>query len=308
MLVDSLIFIGSLVLLYYGAELALDGAEKTGKKLGISPLIVGMILVGVGTSMPEFFVSHIASARGTPEIAIGTLFGSNIANVYLVLGVLALIGPISVGGKDLSNQLIFHLCLILILLPFVLWARLDWLMSVVLLIFITIYLIFTYRSMKKDQANFKEQVADGFSKIIFKSIIGLTLIYFGGEYLVSSASSICLSFGISAYVVSAIFVAFGTSFPELMTSLIAMIKKKDQDLIIGNILGSNIFNLGLILGSLGIYDIKLTQVLNMELVLLLFCSFYLLFLNKKNVAFNKWAGILFLAMYAKQVSVWASNQ
>lgn len=304
MAADILILICSLTLLYFGAEFALDGAEKIGKKIGLSPLLIGMFLVGVGTSLPELFVGHIASLKGQSEMALGTLVGSNIANIYLILGVCGILTPMSLSGKDMKPQLWFHLALLFVMGPLILLNQINWIAGILLLAYIAAYLVFTYLEMKNNSGIHKEEVHDNMWIVGAKMLIGFSLLYFGGDLLVDSASSLCLRWGISEYVISAIFVAFGTSFPELVTSLIAIRKKKDTDLIVGNILGSNIFNCGLILGSISFYGMNITSPKLMEMIVLGFCSLYFLFLHYRNVQFNKYAAILFVAIYAKVVSVW----
>ena len=107
-LIQLLIFILSLGVLFFGAEFALEGAEKIGKKLGIPPLVIGLILVGFGTSLPEFFISHLALLDGKPEIAFGNIIGSNLSNILLILGIASFITPLSMNDRFLKNQLIFH--------------------------------------------------------------------------------------------------------------------------------------------------------------------------------------------------------
>lgn len=305
---DFLLLALSFAMLFFGAEFALDGSEKIGERLGMSPLVIGMLLVGIGTSLPELFVSHIACIDGKHGIAIGGLVGSNIANIYLILGICSLLVPLGVSSDELRPQLIMHLVLYVIAAPLMLQKSFGVLGSVLLIGFILFYLKSIYSQMRKHSSVNPidpESLPDYNYPFLFgKMIVGFVLLFYGGDFLVDSGSSICKSLGVSEYIISAILVAFGTSFPELVTALIAAFKKKDQDLIVGNIIGSNVFNLGLILGSIGPYDIPITMNLTYEFVLLFFAAIYLIGLSFKRFKLNRVGGVLFLALYAKIVFHW----
>jgi cation:H+ antiporter len=310
MITQFLILLLSLALLYFGAEFSLESAEKVGRRFKLSPLIIGMFLVGIGTSLPEFFVSHISALKNQPELALGTVIGSNIGNVYFILALSSLFTSFNFSTIELRQQLWAHLIVSLLVTPFLLMQKIDMVMGIVLGIFLVIYLYRTFAEMKQqvqDEVTPVDLTESNTALMVFKMFLGFFLLYLGGDYLVSSASVICESFGIPAYVISAILVALGTSFPELITSLLAIYKKKGADLIIGNILGSNIFNIALILGSVAPYKIPVSRVMHMEIALLLFCSLYFLFLHYKRVRFVKTTGILFLAMYIKTVTVWFNS-
>ncbi|MGK0367729.1 MAG: cation:H+ antiporter [Thermoproteota archaeon] len=305
---DYILLTLSFIFLYFGAEFSLDGAEKIGKKMGMSPLVIGMLLVGIGTSLPEFFVSHIASVQGSYDIALGGLIGSNIANIFLILGISALIVPLGLGSSEMKTQIKMHLIMVILMIPLLLQKEFNLIGTFVLFSFLTVYLVNIFRGMKKNKIENAEPVeAFNIPLTTFKMFVGFVLLYFGGDFLVTSGSNICKSFGVSQYVISSILVAFGTSFPELVTALIAALKKKDQDLIVGNIIGSNVFNIALIFGSLGFYKIPLKVDFKMELVILSFAALYMLFLSKRNVKLGKAGGVLFLAMYGKMVYYWTTT-
>ena len=143
-------------------------------------------------------------------------------------------------------------------------------------------------------------------KIVAKLILGFALLYGGGELLVSSGTALGKIFGISSYIISAIFIAFGTSFPELVTALIACLKKKNTDLITGNIIGSNIFNVAFVLGGLGFYNVKIEQNFHVEMYLLGAAAIFLMLLALIKKNFGRPAGILFLASYGFVVFHWIS--
>lgn len=300
----------SVVALFYGAEFSLEASEKIGHKLKMSPLAIGMLLVGFGTSLPEFFVAHIAAFNQDPGVAFGTLIGSNIANILLILGVSSLISKLSMSGRSLIEQLWVHLLLSCTLVFILTREVLNIEYSLALLGIIIVYLFFVYRDMSRelDTTNFNEQPLVKNEKpagvLVVKMIIGFTLLYVGGELLVFSGSRLAQEMGVSSYIVSAIFIAFGTSFPELVTSLLAVIKKKDTDIIVGNIIGSNVFNCGFILGSMGVYNLKISQDFSNEIITLLISSSALLLFAYVAKAIGKLAGVLFLCLYAFVVFSW----
>ena len=295
----------SVVILYFGAEFSLDASEKIGAKLGLSPLIVGMLLIGFGTSLPEFFVGHIAAAQGKSGIAIGSLVGSNIANLFLILGLSGLFTNMQMNNKSLKHQLIVHLGLSLALWFVLTRETLTIFSAAPLLIICGIYLYLLFLDFKYEKKLVNEN-QDDFNPVLvlIKLCGGFGMLYIGGELLVKGASDLCTSLGISEYIVSAIFIAFGTSFPELVTSLMAIVKKKDKNLIVGNIIGSNLFNCAFILGSLGIYNFNISEDFTVEVYSLIFGASILLLLGYIGKPLNKLVSFIFLGTYGVVVAYW----
>ena len=305
MLISSLLLIAAIVVLYFGAEFSLDASEKVGKKLGLSPLMVGMLLVGFGTSLPEFFVGHIAGIQGKAGIAIGSLVGSNIANMCLVLGICGFITPMHLSHKSLRDQLILHFILGLVLWFVLGQDQLTVITSAPLVLLCGVYLYVLFLDMKKDR-HLHVDASEDFNPghVFIKLMAGFGMLYLGGELLVKSGTDICAELGISEYIVSAIFIAFGTSFPELVTAVVAALKKKETDMIIGNIVGSNLFNCAFIMGSLGIYNFDINQSFHFEIGTLVLGALGLLLLSLFKRNFYKKSGVVFLAGYAAAVAFW----
>jgi cation:H+ antiporter len=313
MAVQVVILILAIIALYFGAEFALEGAEKIGMFFGLSPLVIGLLLIGFGTSLPEFFVSQIACWNGEPGIALGNIIGSNIANLFLIMGISGLIAPLYIQGDDIKRQVIIHLLLTVLLSGVVFYIGVTPLATVILFLFFSTFLWDTFREMKKDR---KLRVVDEDDSedvhklevfVFGKMVVGFALLYVGGEYLVSSGSALGKAFGVPAYVISAVFVAFGTSFPELVTALIACIKGKNTDLITGNIIGSNIFNVAFVMGSIGIYDVPIKQNFGIEMGALGFASLFLLALVLLKKNFTRMGGITFLGGYGYIVYYWVTH-
>ncbi len=308
MLLQVLFLVISFVMLYYGAEFALESAEKIGRYFGLSPLVIGLLIVGFGTSLPEFFVSQLASHRGEPQIALGNIVGSNIANLFLILGVSGFMTTLFVARKEILEQFYLHLVLT-ILFVITLWQdQLYYWSGGLLGAFFVYYLYDTFRQMRKQRhlAHFdnEDEHTQLSMKEAFYLIFGFVLLYFGGELLVSSGSEIGLKLGVSSYVISAIFVAFGTSLPELITAILACYRKKNTDLITGNIIGSNIFNVAFVLSSLTGYQIQISTDFKYEMIVLLSASVFLIVLALMKKSFSKIPGFLFLSTYAFMIYHW----
>lgn len=310
MLLQVLILIGSIGLLYFGAELALEAAEKVGRALKFSPLVIGLIIVGFGTSLPEFFVSQMASMRGEYGLALGNIVGSNVANLFWILGIAGVMTPLSLKALDVKQQLIWHLALTIMLGFGLVFADYLYLpLMIILLLFFVTYLGWTYREMKKTPIDPDQEQPEKLNFMLFVKLnVGFVFLFLGGEYLVLSGSTLGEMLGVSPFVISAIFVAFGTSFPEMVTAIMACVRKKDTGLIVGNILGSNIFNVALILGSLGFYRIPLNEtVYYAEAIVLLFACLVMMLMAWRGVSFHRKAGALFLGIYGLMIFHWVSH-
>lgn len=308
MLLQVFYLILSIAILYYGAEFALDAAEKIGLYFGLSPLVIGLVIVGFGTSLPEFFVSQLASYRGVHALGLGNIIGSNVANLFLILGVGGVMTSLNLGRKEIQSQLWLHLCITLVLGAVVYIGKINIYSLLVFSCFFALYIFNTFHQMRKQGEHLAKADSKEIEKlsqfIFFKLIVGLAALFGGGELLVSSGSELGRLAGISEYVISAVFVAFGTSFPELVTTVLACLKGKDTDLITGNILGSNAFNLTFVLGSLGIYDFELESTFLNEMTMLIGASVYLLIFSYLNKKFFRLSGSLFLATYAVALFLW----
>jgi cation:H+ antiporter len=305
--IQVLLLLLSFLILYYGAEFALDGAEKIGKILGLSPLVIGLIIIGFGTSLPEMFVSHIACIDGVPDVAIGNIVGSNISNLFLILGFSGIMVSLGMKAKGILVQTIMHVIVTVLLIFSLSFKVIPWFASVALIAFFIFYLYWTYSKMKEDDIHDDDPPPPLNWIIITKLFLGFLFLYLGGELLVTSGTKLATALGISSYIISAIFVAFGTSFPELVTAILACVRKKDVNLITGNIIGSNIFNVALIMGSMGVYNIEIKQSFLIEFIVLGFAAMYMFVLAWTKVKFHRFSGILFLMTYVGVVLYWVKG-
>src|SRR6056300_959302 len=246
---DFIIIPLSLFLLYIGGESALKGVLVIARKFKLSNILVSAVIIGFGTSLAELTVSVEAVLIGSPDIALGNIIGSNIANILLVTAIAALITPIMLKNLKINRDIFVMIIASLLLLFFKFIDWLNFYSGVIFLLILFSYISYSYFQDQKDNGDNEENL-ENFSliKAIIYSVIGLATLILGGWLLVNSSIKIAQSYGISEAVIGLTIVAVGTAIPELTTTIIASIKKHN-DLVIGNILGSNIFN---ILGILGV--------------------------------------------------------
>lgn len=256
-----LMLIGGLVLLLVGGELLVRGAVRVASQLGVSPLIIGLTLVGFGTSTPELVTSVQAAMNGSPGIAFGNIVGSNIANLLLILGASALVTPIIVQSSALRRDAVV---MVAVAIVFAMLSPLFPLGRVIGILFVAALGIYIYVAFRQEAAataahgaafdkSAAAQVADpalapvppqGGSLVVplLTSLLGLGIVVVGGYFLVNGAVALARSFGISETIIGLTIVAVGTSMPELVTSLVAAVRR-EADVAFGNIIGSNIYNI-----------------------------------------------------------------
>ncbi|MCK5820330.1 MAG: calcium/sodium antiporter [Bacteroidales bacterium] len=300
---DYLILIIGFVVLLVSGDFLVRGGVSLARHFRISTLVVGLTVVSLGTSAPELMVSLKAALTNQADFATGTVIGSNISNIALVLGLTAIVLPLAVNRRSTIIDWPIMFGAVVLFFLFIVdheLARVEGLIFVFLLAGFIFFSI--YQSRRKSSSNQEEVLPAKYSLwlsllIILVAIIGLR---FGANWLVKGASGIAKSFGISDYLISVSIIAFGTSVPELATSLIAAVKR-ETDISIGNIIGSNLFN---ILGILGvtalIKPISVNdQILEFDIYWLAALCFLLLFmmLPLKSGRINRWNGVILVVSY-----------
>ena len=244
-----------LFLLVYGADRFVTGAAHTARSLGVSPMIIGMTVVGMATSMPEVLVGSVAALQGKTNIAIGNAIGSNIANVGLVLGGTALFFPLEAASRTLRREyLVMFVSIVLALLLSINYqlTRIDGVLLLLALVGITWWIVRLARaSSKKDPlaGEFKQELGPSqpLGKSLVLLVLGLALLLAGSELLVEGAVFVAKQYGVSDLVIGLTIIAVGTSLPELAASVMSAIKK-EADIAIGNVIGSNMFNMLMVMG------------------------------------------------------------
>lgn len=256
-IIAALFLASGLWVLWKSAELLVEGAVSLAQRLGISSLVIGLTVVAMGTSAPEVAASIAAAIRGAGDIAIGNVYGSNIANLALVGGLAALINPITVKKTTLLREIPAMLIVALVLWPILDDLRLSRQEGAMLLLIFLLMLILTILSTRKKskkatnkQTNHNKQKKLSLSKNIVFVVAGLIGLGLGAEITVRGAAFIGEKIGLSQAVIGLTIIAVGTSLPELLTCVVASLKKQD-DISIGNLVGSNIFNTLLVTGIAG---------------------------------------------------------
>ena len=309
MLLNIVIFLVGLIVLSWSADRFVYGASALAKNIGISPMMIGLTIVAMGSSAPEIVVSAIASANGNMNTAVGNALGSNITNIALVLGITALVKPLLVSSTTLKRELPALLIISLIAIGFMFDGELKSYEGIILLgLFIFVLAMMAWLSLQVDKEYpLGAETADEIPKCVSNTSaliwigVGLVILPLSAHFLVNSAVEIARYMGISDLVIGLTIIAFGTSLPELAASVAGVLKGED-DLALGNIIGSNIFNLLAVLGMPGliapgildpdVYNRDMYVMLGLTLILFLF-SFDLI--GKRTI--SRTNGFILLACF-----------
>jgi len=264
--INILLFILGLFLLYLGATLLVGGSSRIALILKVSPIIVGLTIVAFGTSSPEFLVSFVAAIRGNIDVAVGNIIGSNIANIGLVLGISVILMPIPKLNYNIKKELYWMTVVSLLFWVFAMNYDIDHLEGSVLTLGIIVFTAILIRQSLKERKNplseevppietgwkFIDNLSQKTKIFIFGSwtVIGIITLGYGSQITIDSATEIALELGVSQVIIGLTMVAFGTSLPELATGIISVIKKENE-ILIGNVIGSNLFNILGVAGPIG---------------------------------------------------------
>lgn len=310
MLMQALMFGLGLVALIVGAEAMVRGASRLAVSWGISPLVVGLTVVAFGTSAPEMAVSVGAALSGSSDLAIGNVVGSNIANVLLILGISALVAPLLVHEQIIRQEIPIMIGASLLVAVMALdggIGRIEAGLLFALVIAYTVFLVVQSRRASKDaEAEFASEIPTSqwdrhWSVQAALVIGGLALLVLGADWLVGAAVVFAKHFGVSDLVIGLTVVAVGTSMPEIATSLIAALRGQ-RDIAVGNVIGSNIFNLLAVLGAAGMVSTGGLDVpeaaRNFDLWVMLAVAFACLPILLTGREIARWEGVVFLGYYA----------
>lgn len=292
----------SLVVLYFGAEWLVGGASSLAARLNISPLIIGLTIVSMGTSAPELVVSIKAAMAGQSALSIGNVLGSNLFNIALILGVSALIVPLTVKRQLLKVDVPVMVGATLLFLIMFIDGKLSFTESLILIILFVGYMVYLFIvSLKNKDLNEENTAMIRIYKHWMLDVVlialGLVGLIYGSDLLVKNAIIIAQKLGMSEAMIGLTIVAAGTSIPELATSLVAAVRKQ-SDIAIGNVVGSNTFNLLLILGTAGvIYPIETPDINILDSLFMLAISVLLWVFMKIGTKINRVQGVIFLLAY-----------
>lgn len=301
--------------LYYGAEWLVRGAVRLAASLDVSPIVVGLTVVSLGTSAPELVVCAVAALGGNPDLAIGNVLGSNLANIGLILGLTSIVRPLAVHSRVLWREMPLMILVTAALYPLV-WdlvlGRGD---GVILLFALVAYLVFVFQAVEDEAPEILGEYED-FVKASAASaasvhppdvlwiLLGSAGLVVGGYCIVEGAVEVAIALGLSQVVIGLTVVAIGTSLPELATAIVAA-ARDEADIAVGNVIGSNIFNVAAILGTTAILEPMPIQatVLSEELPAVLAISILLVPLLRTRWRIRRWEGAVLLLTYVG-LTVW----
>ena len=305
MILASILIIVGFVALIYGANWLVDGASSLAKKYNVSDLVIGLTIVAFGTSAPELVVNSVASYDGFSDIVLGNIIGSNNFNLFIILGIAALVYPIAVQKSTIKGEIPISL---LVAIVFLLLAnnffmggnseisRFD---ALIMLVLFGGFLYYIFKQMKNEIPEHVDYIPKSNPAIFGLIIIGFVGLILGGKLVVDNAILVATELGVSQKIIGLTIIAAGTSLPELVTSVVAAMKK-NSDIAIGNVIGSNIFNVLLVIPiSAMINPISFDSVFNQDIYILIGGTAFILgalILSKSN-KINRWHGIIVLGFY-----------
>lgn len=311
MLFNIILMIIGFILLIKGADFVVKGASEIATRFHLSEMLIGIVIVGIGTSLPELIITITSTISGNQDIIIGNSIGSCICNLLLVIGIASVCNPLKIDDKILQIHLPLSTFSILILAVFCNFGKGYNLISRAeagtLLVFAIVYIIYTVFEGKneiKEQEEISETKKTTLTWIFIYLILGILGLKYGADFVVEGAVSLAQAFKVSESVISITIVALGTSLPEIVTCIIATIKN-ESDLAIGNVIGSNIFNICLLPGVGSMikpinYDISFNRSLIFLLIMTIYFLVFDLFRNKREISRNH--GIIFILLFCLYVS------
>lgn len=311
MYIQILILIIGLILLYVGSILLVEGASSTAALFAVRPVIIGLTIVSLATSAPELLVSLVASIKGSGGISIGNILGSNAINIALVLGISALIRPVTI-----KKQIVYIEIPYMIAVSFLFWllcadqniGRTDGLILISLLAVFLVYSIFTAKEKDSSESRDDALPAKPSVKTILKNtafiISGILMLAFGADFVVKQAIDMAQKIGLSQTFIGISIVALGTSLPELATSAVAA-AKDESDISVGNVVGSNLFNICLVMGVVGLFSpMTISRELHsFQFPFMIFICFTLGLISFFKKRISKFSGFFFIVLFVIYIVV-----
>lgn len=309
MMLEVVVLAVGVGILYLGAEWLVRGSARIASGLGVSPIVVGLTVVALGTSAPELVVCVLATLEGSGDLAVGNVLGSNLANMGLILGLTAAVRPLTVAARVVKREVPIMLGITVLLYPLILDLEIGRVDGVVLLVLLSAYLAFIgwtaggeEPEILDEYENYVEEEAYVTTRDALRDcgmvVVGALGVVLGGQLIVDSALTLARAAGVPELVVGISVVAVGTSLPELATSVVAAVRD-ESDIAVGNIIGSNIFNLAAVLGTASaVRPLSVAgSVLTVELPAVVAMSVLILILAVTGLAIRRWEGMMLLASY-----------
>ncbi len=318
MLLNLIFIIVGIVLVLWGADRLTEGSVAVAERMNIPQIVIGLTVVAMGTSMPEFCVSLISALKGTPDLAVGNVVGSNIFNSLFIVGITAAIAPMAILRATVMKDIPFALVASVILMMMCLDGRIGRIDAAVLFSLFMIFMLMTLKSAKINKQELEEEnkLAEKALKSVPKMnpamsvvwiLAGLACLIGGSTLFVEGASKLATSLGVSEAVVGLTIVAGGTSLPELATSIVSA-RKGSSGIAIGNVLGSNVFNILGILGVTGlICPMQLQGITDTDLSMLVISMIMIWFFSFTKYIIERWEGLILSATFIGYIAYLISH-
>ena len=304
MLLNIIWMIAGIALVLWGADRLTDGAVAIAERMHISQMVIGLTIVAMGTSMPEFFVSFMSALKDTPDMAVGNVVGSNIFNTLLIVGCAALVTPIMILPATVKKDIPFAMVASVALLLMCLDGNISRIDAMVLLGLFAVFMYITLKGAKENEQSMQQTSAKGgkpFMSVVW-IVVGLVCLVFGSNLFVDAATVIARQLGVSDAVIGLTIIAGGTSFPELATSVVSA-RKGQSGIAIGNVLGSNVFNILLILGITGVMSpMTLQGITTVDLAMLVVSMVMLWLFSFTKYTLARWEGALLTIVFIGYMS------
>lgn len=301
MLINIVLLVMGLVVVLKGADWLTDGAVNIASRFGVSQMVIGLTIVAMGTSMPELCVSMVSALKGTPDLAVGNVVGSNTLNTLLIVGCSALVAPIMVKRSSVRRDIPFAVLASLLMLIFCLDGGIDRLDAALLFILFAVFMFVTVKYGKNEGTEAKTTAAP-LGKAALLLVVGLVCLILGSNLFVDNASFIASTLGVSDAVIGLTIVAGGTSLPELATSMVSA-KKGNSDIAIGNVIGSNVFNILMIIGVTGLVKpMHIKGITSLDLIVMLASMLLLWFFCRTTYKVKRWEGAVLAISYIAYIA------
>jgi cation:H+ antiporter len=297
MLIDIVIIVIGVVCVLKGADFLTEGAAALARRVNIPEIVIGLTIVAAGTSAPELFVSLVSALKGTPDLAVGNVVGSNTMNCMLIVGCAAMVAPMTISRSTVKKDIPFSVGASVLLMLLALNSFLGRLDGIMLLLGFVFFMIYTLMQVKKDSVDKVQAETSPVWKNVLFLLGGLLLLAVGSNLFVDHASNLALALGVSEGVVGLTVVAGGTSLPELATSVVAA-RKGQSAIAIGNVIGSNVFNILLILGlTATISPLQIEGITTIDMAVMLLSVALVWLFSFTRFTVERWEGALLVGGY-----------
>ena len=288
-----------ILMVLWGAGKLTDGATSIAAKMKIPPMIIGLTVVAMGTSMPEFFVSFVSALKGTSDLAVGNVVGSNIFNTMLIVGMTALVTPMVIAKSTVKKDIPFAVLASAMLLPMAIDGSISRIDAAVLFAVFIAFMLYTVRSAKKEKDSCNEDEVKEMPvwRAVAFFVLGLACLIVGSNLFVDGATAVASLLGVSEAVIGLTVVAGGTSLPELATSVVAA-RKGQCAIAMGNVIGSNVFNILMILGITGmIHPMSIIGITRLDFIVMQLSIILLWIFSFTKYTVARWEGGLLVALF-----------